>query len=46
MFNCIIIIIIHFAYSESAFSVITPKNWNSLSYDIRCIHCYNITFTV
>ena len=25
------------AYSESAFSVIAPKRWNSLPYDIRCI---------
>ena len=25
------------AYSESAFSVIAPKSWNSLPYDIRCI---------
>ena len=25
------------AYSESAFSVIAPINWNSLPYDIRCI---------
>ena len=25
------------AYSESAFSVIAPKSWNSLPYDIRCV---------
>ena len=25
------------AFSESAFSVIAPKSWNSLPYDIRCI---------
>ena len=24
-------------FSESAFSVIAPKSWNSLPYDIRCI---------
>ena len=26
-----------FAYPESAYSVIAPKIWNSLPYDIRCI---------
>ena len=25
------------AYSESAFSIISPKGWNSLPYDIRCV---------
>ena len=25
------------AFSESAFSVIAPKSWNSLPYDIRCV---------
>ena len=25
------------AHSESAFSVVAPKNWNSLPYDIRCL---------
>ena len=26
----------YLAYPESAFSVIAPKSWNSLPYDIRC----------
>ena len=25
------------AYSESAFSVIAPKSWNSMPYDIHCV---------
>ena len=25
------------SFSESAFSVIAPKSWNSLPYDIRCV---------
>ena len=25
------------AFSESAFSVIAPKSWNSFPYDIRCV---------
>ena len=30
------------AYSESAFSVIAQKSWNSLPYDIRCITSFSL----
>ena len=29
--------ILYNVFSESAFSVIAPKSWNSLPYDIRCV---------